>query len=102
MKTTNKNTMKKYMSTANYFIQAYDLEACAEKWQDGYFVLAFTRGEDNRYYNSADNYEYIIPRRMEVREFITLASLGKILTREEVGSLSDETGCLRTMGHFVF
>ena len=96
------NIMKKYMSIAKWFIQAHDLEAQAEKWQDGEFVLAFTRGEDNRYYSQADGYEYIIPRRMEVREFVTLASLGKILTREEVNSLYDEIGCLRTMGHFVF
>lgn len=96
------NINKKNMSAAKWFIENHNLEACAEKWQDGYFVLAFTRGEDNRYYNSADGYEYIIPRRMEVREFVTLASLGKILTKEEVNSLSDETGCLRSMGHFVF
>lgn len=99
---TTNNTMKKYMNVANYFIQAHDLEAQAERWQDGYYVLAFTRGECNWYYNQADGYEYIIPRRMEVREFVTLASLGKILTREEVSSLSDEMGCLRTMGYFVF
>lgn len=102
MKTTNKNTMKKYMNTANYFIQAHNLEACAEKWQDGYFVLAFSKGEDNRYYNTADGMEYMIPRRMNVREFVTLAFLGKVLTKEEVSSLADETGCLRSMGHFVF
>lgn len=96
------NINKKYMNTAKWFIESHALEARAEKWQDGYYVLAFTRGEDNRYYSQADGYEYIIPRRMEVREFVTLASLGKILTREEVNSLSDEIGCLRTMGHFVF
>lgn len=99
---TTNNTMKKYMSVARWFIQAHDLEAQAEKWRDGYYVLAFARGENNWYYDSADGYDYIIPRRMEVREFITLASLGKILTREEMFSLADETGCLRTMRYFVF
>lgn len=96
------NTMKKYMNTARYFIQAHDLEAEAEKWRDGYYVLAFTRGENNWYYDRADGYEYIVPRRMGVREFVTLASLGKILTKEEVLSLADETGCLKTMRYFVF
>ena len=96
------NTMKKYMNVSNYFIQAHDLEAQAEKWQDGYFVLAFARGECNWYYDRGTDCEYIVPRRMGVREFITLASLGQILTKEEVASLSDETDCLRNMGYFVF
>lgn len=99
---TTNNINKKYMSTAQYFIQAHDLEAQAEKWRDGYYVLAFARGETHWYYNSANGYEYIVPRRMGVREFVTLASLGKILTREEVFSLANEMGCLRDMGHFVF
>ena len=96
------NTMKKYMNVANYFIQAHDLEAQAEKWQDGYYVLAFGKGEFHWYYDKASDYEYIVPRRMEVREFIALASLGRILTKEEVASLADETGCLRNMRYFVF
>ena len=96
------NTMKKYMKAAKWFIESHGLEARAEKWQDGYFVLAFTRGEDNWYYDPASGYEYIIPRRMNVREFVTLASMGKVLTKEEVSSLADETGCLCNIGHFVF
>ena len=95
------NIMKKYMSAAKWFIKAHDLEARAEHWQDGYYVLAFEKGENNWYYDPASGYEYIIPRRMNVREFVTLAFLGKILTKEEVSSLADETGCLRPMGHFL-
>lgn len=97
------NTMdKKYFVTAKWFIESHALEAETYKWQDGYYILAFAKGEFNWHYDQADGYDYIIPRRMKVREFVTLASLGKILTKEEVVALANETGCFRNMRYFVF
>ena len=96
------NINKKYMNTAKWFIESHDLEAQAEKWRDGFYVLAFVRGEFHWHYDQASGNEYIVPRRMNVREFVFLASLGKILTKEEVSSLADENGCFPNMRYFVF
>ena len=98
---TTNNTMKKNLSTARYFIQAHNLEARAEKWQDGYFVLAFEKGSPEFYWDSFGD-KLMIPRRMEVQEFNILAANGYILTKDEVKSLEKTYNARSVYYKFIF
>ena len=98
---TTNNTMKKNISVARYFIQAHNLEAKVDVWQDGVYVRAFEKGSPEFYWDRFGD-KLIIPRRMEVREFNILASNGYILTKDEVKSLEEEYDARSVYHKFTF
>lgn len=98
---TTDNIMKKNISTAKHLIQAHDLEARIDIWADSTYVRAFEKGSPEFYWDSFGN-KLIIPRRMTVQEFNILASVGSILSKDEVKSLERTYNAKMAYYKFIF
>lgn len=84
MKVIMNNTAKKNVSTAKAIIALKNLEARVEKFIDGTFVLAFMRGKPHFDWDTASGDFYCIPTLVKPERFNALASLGQVMTVDEV------------------